>query len=191
MPCGGSPWSDALPPTHQGLCPAAHQPRPVQARHHALLEALHRPRGLPPPHKASTRHRKPLPEIGGINEPHQHGHNGAERQHAAPPVPASRSSHRWSSWLLARVFRRPGRGRRRPLEARPQLLGRDLDHGAGAAVLGGPCPLLESAHDHHPGALRQGLRGMLGLVPPDNHGEERRLLLLTGPLTVTRNMALD
>jgi hypothetical protein len=33
----------------------------------------------------------PLPEIGGIDEPHQHGHDGAERQHASP---VSRLSHR-------------------------------------------------------------------------------------------------
>jgi hypothetical protein len=59
----------------------------------------------------------------------------------------------------------------------PQLLGHDLDGGAGAAVLGGPAPLLEPTHDHHPVALRQGLGGVLGLVTPDDHGEERRLLL--------------
>ena len=31
--------------------------------------------------------------------------------------------------------------------------------------------------DHDPAALRQRLRGMLGLVPPHDDGEERRLLL--------------
>jgi hypothetical protein len=41
--------------------------------------------------------------------------------------------------------RRPGRRRRRPPQARPQLLGHDLDHLPGAAVLGGPGPLLEPA----------------------------------------------
>jgi hypothetical protein len=63
---------------------------------------------------------------------------------------ASRSSHRWSSCLLA--TRGPGRGRCRPTKARPQLLGQHLDHGSGSAVLSGPCPLLEPAHDDHPHA---------------------------------------
>jgi len=40
-----------------------------------------------------------------------------------------------------------------------------------------PAPLLEAAHDHDLAALREGLRGMLGLVAPHDHGEERRLLL--------------
>src|ERR687898_2322279 len=65
------------------------------------------------------------------------------------PHPAP--SHRWSSWLLA--ARGPGRGCRRPPQAGAQLVGDDLDGGAGAAVLGGPAPMLESAHDHDPAAL--------------------------------------
>jgi integrase len=72
---------------------------------------------------------------------------------------ASRSSHRWSSWLLARAARRPGRRRRRPPQARPQLLGHDLDGGSGAAVLSRPAALLEPAHDHQrPAPLPEGLR---------------------------------
>ena len=39
--------------------------------------------------------------------------------HAAPPAPASRSSHRWSSSLAVLAPRGPGRGRRRPPQARP------------------------------------------------------------------------
>src|SRR5215208_7120577 len=38
-------------------------------------------------------------------------------------------------------------------------------------------PLLEPTHDHDPAALGQRLGRMLGLVPPHDHGEERRLLL--------------
>jgi len=34
-----------------------------------------------------------------------------------------------------------------PNEGSPQLLGHDLDHRAGAAVLSGPATLLEPAHD--------------------------------------------
>jgi hypothetical protein len=64
--------------------------------------------------------------------------------------PASRSSHRWSSWLLVLAPRRPGRRRRRPPQARSELLGHDLDDLPGAAVLVGPGPLLEAAHDHDP-----------------------------------------
>jgi hypothetical protein len=36
---------------------------------------------------------------------------------------------------------------------------------------------LEPTDDHHPAALRQRLRGVVGLVAPHDHGEERRLLL--------------
>src|SRR5512133_1625925 len=82
-----------------------------------------------------------------------------------------------ASWLLAAGCL--GRRRRRPTKARPQLIGHDLDHRAGAPVLRRPAPLLESAHDHDPAALGQRLGGMLGLVAPRDHGEERRLLLPT------------
>jgi hypothetical protein len=58
--------------------------------------------------------------------------DAAERQ-AARPVPPHRSS-----WLPVGAARGPGHGCRRPTEARPELLGHDLDHGSGAAVLGGP-----------------------------------------------------
>jgi hypothetical protein len=44
----------------------------------------------------------------------------------------------------------------------PQLLGHDLHDRSGAAVFGGPAPLLELAHDHDAAALRQGLGCMLG-----------------------------
>jgi hypothetical protein len=71
-------------------------------------------------------------------------------------------SHR-SSWLPILTPRGPGR-RRRPPQARPQLLGHALHGRAGAAILSGPAPLLKPTHDHDPAALRQGLRGMLGLV---------------------------
>jgi hypothetical protein len=66
MPLAHCPGPHALPPRDQGLCRAADQTRPVQARHPALFEALHRPRGLPIPHKPTTHRRYCLPEIGGI-----------------------------------------------------------------------------------------------------------------------------
>jgi hypothetical protein len=43
-----------------------------------------------------------------------------------PPRPAP--PYRCSTWLAARAPSRPGRGRRRPPEARSQLVGHDLDH---------------------------------------------------------------
>jgi hypothetical protein len=96
----------------------------------------------------------------------------------------------WSNWLLLLALRPPGCRRRRPAQARAQLFGHDLDDGAGTAVLVCPGPLLEAAHDHDPAALGQGLAGVLGLVAPHDHGEERRLLLSRRLLTATRNMAL-
>jgi hypothetical protein len=45
--------------------------------------------------------------------------------------------------LLALAPRRPGRRCGCPAQARPQLLGHDLDHRSGAAILSRPCPLLE------------------------------------------------
>ena len=64
-------------------------------------------------------------------------------------------------------------GRRCPAQARPQLVGDDLHGRAGAAVLGGPGPLLDLAQDHDPAALGQRLGRVLGLVPPHDHGIER------------------
>jgi hypothetical protein len=69
-----------------------------------------------------------------------------------------------------------------------QLLGHDLDDRAGAAVLSGPGPLLEPTHDHDPAATARWLGGMLGLVPPHDHGDEGRLLLRR-PDTATWKMA--
>jgi hypothetical protein len=61
------------------------------------------------------------------------------------------------------------------LQARPRLLGHDLDGQAGAAVVGGPAALLQPADHHHADAPAQRLGGVLGLVAPDHHGEEARL----------------
>src|SRR5215207_11006514 len=83
-------------------------------------------------------------------------------------------SRHGSNWLVAFAARRP---HRRPPQAWPQLLGRDLDHGSGAAILSGPGALLEPTDYHDPAAPAQGFGRMLGLVAPDDDGEERRLLL--------------
>src|SRR5215208_3517102 len=96
------------------------------------------------------------------------------------PHPRPRAVASLVELLLVAAPRRPGRRRRRPPQARSQLLGHDLDNRPGAAILSGPAPLLESTHDHHPAALGKGLGRMLGLVPPHDHGEERGLLVLPG-----------
>src|SRR5947207_1511945 len=67
-------------------------------------------------------------------------------------LPRPAPSHCWPSWLLAVAPRRPGGRCRCPPEARPQLLGHDLDHRPDAAILSRPAPLLEPAHDHDPAA---------------------------------------
>ena len=73
-------------------------------------------------------------------------------------------------------------------EARPQLLGHDLDDGSGAAILDGPGPLLESAHDHDPAALRQRLSRVLGLSRQTITVKKEASWSLR-PLAATRNMA--
>src|SRR4029453_14521894 len=93
------------------------------------------------------------------------------------PRPARRVA--WSSWLLVLAPRRPGGRRRPPAKARSQLLAPPPPDGSDAGVLSRPGPLLQSAHDHDPAALRQRLGGVLGLVAPHHDGEERRLLLPT------------
>jgi hypothetical protein len=50
-----------------------------------------------------------------------------------------------------------------------------------AADLSGPAPLLEPAHDRHAAASAQRLAGMLGLVAPNDDGEDRRVLLPSPP----------
>jgi hypothetical protein len=94
-----------------------------------------------------------------------------------PPV--SCSSHRWSIRLLALAPRRPWSWSPSTKVGSAQLVDHDhdLDHRPGAAVLSDPAPLLEPTHDHDAATLGQGLGGMLGLVTPDDHGEERCLLL--------------
>src|SRR4029453_7800718 len=64
------------------------------------------------------------------------------------PAPSHRSSR-----LPLGAACRPGGRRRRPSEARPKLLGHDLDSRLGGAVPSSPAPLLELAHDHDPAAL--------------------------------------
>src|SRR5215218_1488487 len=72
--------------------------------------------------------------------------------------PARRSSNS----LFAGARNGPRRSGGRPPQARPQLLGHDLDHRPGAAVLSGPGPRLEPTADHHPAAPGQRLSRVLG-----------------------------
>jgi hypothetical protein len=113
---GAAPILASSGRTDQGLCRATDQPRPVQARHHALFAALHRPRGLPAPHKPATHRRYRLPRIGRHHAAHQHGHDGTERWHAACAAgtgllgywDASKASSlawasAWAAWVAATV----------------------------------------------------------------------------------------
>jgi hypothetical protein len=61
---------------------------------------------------------------------------------------------------LAGAPRRPGR-RRRPPQARPQLLGHDLGGGSSVAILSGPCPPLKPTHDHDPAGSARSCHGRL------------------------------
>jgi hypothetical protein len=140
---------------------------------HSRDDRRHVDQELTPPLAAHSRPGWPVvPRMPRLRNPADRSLQGRPPAHRdqliRPAIPAS---------LLALAPRLPGRGRRRPPEARPQLVGYDLHDRAGAAVLGGPAPLQPSAHDHDPAALRQRLGGMLGLVAPHDHGEERRLLL--------------
>jgi hypothetical protein len=62
--------------------------------------------------------------------------------------PPTQAVARVQGWLLALTARRPGRGRRRPPEARAELVGHNLDDLAGAAVLSRPGSLLEPPDDY-------------------------------------------
>src|SRR5215213_6635485 len=80
--------------------------------------------------------------VAGTQGLHQHRHDGAERWHAAPS-PASRSPA-----ALVELASGPGSSSSwswspSPNEARPQLLGDDLDGGPGVALLSGLAPLLQ------------------------------------------------
>ena len=83
----------------------------------------------------STRTANGFRSRKSTRSPHARGDRRSTRvddshRHAVP-------SHRWSTWLLLQAPGRPGGRRRRPTEARPQLLGQHLDQGAGAAVTPG------------------------------------------------------
>jgi hypothetical protein len=82
---------------------------------------------------------------------------GATRVPAARLLPPTALLRRIADRAGYRVLavRRPGRGGRRPPQARAQLLGHGLDHLPGAAVLGGLASLLEPADDHDSAARAQ------------------------------------
>jgi hypothetical protein len=112
--------------------------------------------------------------------------DGAEREHASlGPAPSHRSSR-----LPLGAACRPGGRRRRPSQAWPKLLGHDLDSRLCGAVPSSPAPLLELAHDHDPAALDEDSAARSAwsrhTITVKNDASCSR-----GPLTVTRNMALD
>jgi hypothetical protein len=61
---------------------------------------------------------------------------------------------------------------RRPLEGGADLIGLDLGDRPLVAFWGFPAALAESAGDHDPVALGEGVGQVLGLAPPDIHLEE-------------------
>jgi hypothetical protein len=69
-------------------------------------------------------------------------------------------------------------------EARPQLLGHDLDDGAGAAVLSGPGPLLEPWAGSGAGLLVEGLRLGENEAPTARAARGRPRLLAQGWMLV-------
>jgi hypothetical protein len=128
-------------------------------------------------------------------EQHSFAYAPYPRDHTAPPWSANpgRASPHWDedgvtassppegggqcrTYLSSRLGR-PARCRRCPPQAWPELVGHNLDDLAGAVILSGPGPLLEPTHDHDPAPFGQRLGGMLSLVAPHDHGEERQLLL--------------
>ena len=128
-------------------------------------------------------------------EQHSFAYAPCPRDHTAPPWSANpgRASPHWDedgvtassppegggqcrTYLSSRLGR-PARCRRCPPQAWPELVGHNLDDLAGVVILSGPGPLLEPTHDHDPAPFGQRLGGMLSLVAPHDHGEERQLLL--------------
>jgi hypothetical protein len=138
-------WSNALRRVqHPGFSLVAHSSRLVS-------QPCAAGRGRPP--EAAARR----PALSSSRKPSRAQWLPCWTERNASMLPASRPSHRWSCWLLAQAPCRPGRGRRRPTEARSQLLGHDLHDRPCAAILSGPSSLLEPSHDHDPAALREGL----------------------------------
>src|SRR4029453_16286109 len=113
------------------------------------------------PHSSQTSLVSPTPGCRETSPSSLNSTDTTERN-ASMLRPRPAPSHRWSSWLPVLTPGGSGRRRRRPTKARPQLVGYDLDGGAGAAVLSGPGPLLEPTHDHDPAALRERLGRALG-----------------------------
>src|SRR5262245_50942217 len=71
------------------------------------------------------------------------------------------------------------RGNRRlPAPHELHALGHDLDHVPLLAVLGLPVPGLKPSLDHHRAAFVEVFAARLGLLPPNDDGEETRLVAL-------------
>jgi Transposase IS116/IS110/IS902 family len=85
-PCGASPWS---------ACAATHRPGPMSSgapnkacpsSTSCVVGSATSPARSTSTSRARTLSPYHLPGIGGINEPHRHGHNGAARWHASRPA---------------------------------------------------------------------------------------------------------
>jgi hypothetical protein len=77
MRCGASPWS-ACTATHPlGPMSSAAPNKACPNSTSCAASSATSPARLPPPHKPTGPSPRRLPKIGGINEPHQRGHDGA------------------------------------------------------------------------------------------------------------------
>ena len=167
---------------HRGA-PAELHPRPTLATAGPAREQA-APNAHPPSSGAMICPHRPLhPAIPVV---HRGMPKAAQAGTGGPRLGSRRRRRRPSPAPRGRVAgRRPTLG---PLDlgggeaqARSDLVGHDLDLGAALAVLGLPGPLLDPAGHHHPHALGQAQRGVLGQLPPAHHVEERgRLLPLLG-----------
>ena len=136
----------AAAPRHRGPLPGLdpadgpHRSSPAHAQGGRHGQALAMQASTPPLAVPARCRRPAVSGMPGLREAAHRRLQGRSRAHVGGR-PKRIAGHTRS--LLALATRRPGGGRGCPPQAWPQLLGQHLDGGAGAAILGGPAPLLE------------------------------------------------
>ena len=80
-PCGASLWSGCTATQRPGSMSSGAPNKACPSSTSCAVSSATSPARSTPPHQPAIHGCYRLPEIGGINEPHQRGHDGAERWH--------------------------------------------------------------------------------------------------------------